>query len=268
MRRHDLPDDQKQRLTAALVSGFDSLPTQAQTELFQSRWRVLDKNAMLALLPKIAERYNDQINGGALTRWWEMDPQSARPAIIGEIERPHPRFGAEILGILPDKELPEADLPLADHLTHGDHAASLISRYATAAIEPQVTAFLAGHVGKLACAIQAPLLAYLLRVDPQGAGPWLEKAIAARGEGFTACNHNLFTDVGGLHKAPVLEVFALRSLDDSDPQVVARRGLLFRNLRIRGSGGAVMDSLHRVVQPVARARRGNAHRVWRKTESP
>lgn len=221
MRQHDLPDDQKQRLTAALVSGFDGLPAQAQIELFQTRWRVLDKKAMLALLPKAAGLDNDQMSGGALIRWFEMDPQGARPAIIHEIERPRPRFGASILGILPDKELPEADLPLADHLTQGNNAASLISRYATAAIEPQVTAYLAEQAGKLACAVQAPLLAYLLRVDPQGAKLWVEKAIAARGEGFTACNHGLFTEVGGLHNEPLLEELALQSLDDGDPQVVA-----------------------------------------------
>ncbi len=235
MRGHDLPENQKQRLTAELVSGFDRLPPQAQTELFQSRWRVLDKTAMLALLPKIAGHDNDQISGAALVRWWEMDPQAARPAIIREIERPHPRLGAAILGMLPDKELPEADQLLADHVSHGDQAASLISRYATAAIEPQVTAYLDEHLGKFACAVQAPLLAYVLRIDPQGAGPRLEKAVAARGDGFSACNHNLFTDVGERHNAPALEEFALRSLDDSDPQVVANAAIY---LGIYGSSAA------------------------------
>ncbi len=224
MRGHDLPQDQKQRLTAELISGFDSLPAQMQTELFQSRWRVLDQKAMLALLPKITEPSSDQMNGSALIRWWEMDPQAARPAILHEIERPHPRFGAAILGLLPDKELPEVEQQLLDHLTEdkgsAEQLASLISRYATASVAPMVAGYLDERLGKSACAIQAPLLAYLLRVDPQGTTTRVEKAIAARGAGFTACNHSLFTDVAELHNDSVLESLASRSLDDSDPQVV------------------------------------------------
>jgi hypothetical protein len=236
MRQRDLPPDQKERLTADVVAGFDSLPPQAQTELLQSRWQVLDKHAMLPLLSKIARQYKDvpelremnayqsnQISAGALTRWWEMDPQSARPAIIEEIVRPKPRFGASVLGMLPDKELPEVDPLLADHLTSEkgseEQIASLISRYATPAIEPQVARFLDERVGKWACAIQAPLLAYLLRVDPVGAVPLLEKAMAARVSGFSACNHSLLTDVAVLHDDPALEHLATRSLNDSDPQI-------------------------------------------------
>jgi hypothetical protein len=237
MHGHDLPADQKQRLTAELVSEFDLLPAQAQTELFQSRWRVLDKKEMLALLPKVAQRFTDfpelremtayqanETGAAALMRWWEMDPQAARPAMIKEIERLHPRFGASVLGVLPDKELPEVEQQLADHLTQEggkpEQTASLISRYATAAIEPAVTGYLDERLGKWACAIQAPLLAYLLRVDPPGAVSPLEKAVAARGKGFSACNHSLFTDIAELHNGPALEDLALRSLADGDPQVV------------------------------------------------
>jgi hypothetical protein len=236
MHLHDLPPDQKERLTANVVAGFDSLPPQAQTELLQSRWQVLDKHAMLPLLSRIARQYKDvpelremnayqsnQISAGALTRWWEMDPQSARPAIIEEIVRPKPRFGASVLGMLPDKELPEVDAVLADHLTSEkgseEQIASLISRYATPAIEPQVARFLDERVGKWACAIQAPLLAYLLRVDAVGAVPLLEKAMAARGSGFSACNHSLLTDVAVLRDDPALEDLAIRSLNDGEPRI-------------------------------------------------
>jgi len=239
MRGHNLPDDQKQKLTAELIAGFDSLPPQAQTELFQSRWRVLDQKAMLALLPKLAQRSPDspemnayqsnELGAAILMRWWELDPTAARPAIIKEIERPHPRLGASALGMLPDKELPEVDQQLADHLTQDmtqesprpEQIASLISRYATAAIEPVVTGYLDERLGKWACAIQAPLLAYLLRVDPPGAVSRLKEAVAVRGPGSSACNHSLFTDVSDLHNDPALEDIAFESLDDHDPQVVA-----------------------------------------------
>jgi hypothetical protein len=100
------------------------------------------------------------------------------------------------------------------------NSASLIQRYATRAAEPKVVAFLDPVVGHLACAIQAPLLAYILKNDPKAARPLLERAMEARGKGFTACNHTVLTDVGALHSDKVLQEIAIKSLDDSDPQVV------------------------------------------------
>ncbi len=238
MHSHDVPADQKTKLTEDLVAGFDRLPAQAQSELFESRWKVLDHEAMLPLVSRIAQRYQDfrelretkayefnEASAGALKRWWEVDPEGARPAIIQEILRPKPRFDARVLGVLPEKELPEVEQQLAEHLVQAnepsDKVASLIARYATAAIEPQVAAYVEDRIGKCACAIQAPLLAYLLRVDHDAAVPELEKAMAARGPGFSACNHSLFQDVSELHNDAALQDLALKSLDDSDPEIVA-----------------------------------------------
>ena len=193
---------------------------------------------MLPLLAKVAQRYRDaavlnetsvwefnNASGAALGHWYELDPAAARPAIVREIERPRPRFNATVLGILPDGELPEVEQALTEHLRQPDtdgngNLASLILRYASQAIEPQVVAYLDEHLGKMACAVQEPLLAYLLKVDPVAATPRLEKAMAARGEGFTACNHSLLLEVGKLHNDPVLEDIAIHRLDDADAQVV------------------------------------------------
>jgi hypothetical protein len=114
-----------------------------------------------------------------------LDPAGARPAIIAEISRPRPRFDARVLGILPDETLPEVDFTLAEYLaaSHdsdgGSNLASLIARYATAAILPQITETLDPKIGKWACAVQNPLLAYVLRVNPAAARPRIEQAIAA-----------------------------------------------------------------------------------------
>jgi hypothetical protein len=56
-----------------------------------------------------------------------------------------------------------------------------------AGLESQISTYLDEHVGKLACVSQTPLLAYLLRVDPLAADTPLEKALAARGKGWSAC---------------------------------------------------------------------------------
>jgi hypothetical protein len=228
-----LPTDVKRAITRQLVSTFDSLPSQEQYTLLEFRWSTLDHEEMLPLLKRVENKESDDMqsklaSASALNRWYEMAPDEARPVVIHEILRPRPRFSARTLGILPDRELPEADEPLVEHLTPSSdfwassNSASLIHRYATRAAEPKIIAFLDPEVGKLACAIQAPLLAYVLKNDPNTARPLLERAIEARGKekGFTACNHTLLTDVGTLQSDNVLQEIAIKSLNDSDPEVV------------------------------------------------
>ena len=141
--------------------------------------------------------------------------------------RPKPRFNASVLGMLPDKELPEVEQALVEHLNSEQsfdvsaNIATVIHRYATSVIEGRVTAFLDPVLGKLGCAVQQPLLAYVLKVDPDGARPRLESAMAARGEGFSACNHGLLPEIAKLQNHQILQEIALRALDDPDPQIVS-----------------------------------------------
>jgi hypothetical protein len=166
-----------------------------------------------------------QLSGSALRHWYELDPAGARPAIIREIMRPRPRFDARTLGILPNKTLPEVDFALAEHLAASTDAeglvniSSLIARYASDTIFAQVTAKLDPLLGKWGCDIQDPLLAYVLRVNPEGARVRIEAAIAARGEGYTACNRFSFQGISEIYYHPVLEEIGIHSLDDPDPQV-------------------------------------------------
>jgi hypothetical protein len=237
MRSQELPADVKCKLSEALVAGFDHLPPRMQHNLIEYRWRALDHEAMLPLLRKVAQRYQDfpqlremnafesnNASGAALRYWYEIDPAGARPAVLQEITRPKPRFNGEVLGMLPDRELPETDRPLIEHLQECDdfdgmgNLASLIHRYASAAIEPEVTGYLDENSGKLACAAVEPLLAYLVKHDPESARPRLAAAMAAREH--TGCYHFLLAEVGRLESGPVLEQAAIKALDDSDPEVV------------------------------------------------
>jgi hypothetical protein len=233
-----LPRQTTDKLVNQLVSMFDQLPVNEQISLLVGRWDKIGSAAMLPILKRFAQSYQDfpemrdsntynslQLSASALKLWYELDPAGARPTIITEISRPRPRYDARVLGILPDETLPEVDFLLAEHLAAsrdsdgGSHLASLIARYATAAILPQITDKLDPKIGKWACAIQDPLLAYLLRVNPTAARPRIEQAIAARGEEFTACNQGLFQGIAEIHFDPVLEEIGVRSLDDPDPEV-------------------------------------------------
>jgi hypothetical protein len=233
-----LPQQTTDKLSSQLVSMFDQLPLSEQNNLLSFRWNKFKSPALLPLLKRYAQSYRDfpqmnesnayyslQLSGSALRRWYELDPAGARPAIITEITRPRPRFNARVLGLLPDKTLPEVEFALAEHFVASEdldgesNLASLIARYATDAILPQITEKLDSRIGKCACAIQNPLLAYILRVSPASAPPRIEKAIAARGEGFSGCNHELFQIVSEIHYDPLLEDMGVKSLDDPDPQV-------------------------------------------------
>jgi len=233
-----LPQQTTEKLIGQLVSLFDKLPVNEQNALLSFRWQKIQSPALLPVVKRYAQSYRDfpemgaqpaydslELSGNALRRWYEMDSAGARSAVITEISRPRPRFDARVLGLLPDKTLPEVDFVLAEHfaatedLDGSSNLASLIARYATDAILPQVIEKLDPKIGKWACDIQNPILGYVLRVSSASARPLIEKAIAARGAGFSACNQELFQIISEIHYDPLLEEIGIKSLDDSDPGV-------------------------------------------------
>ncbi len=233
-----LPKESLDTLVQQLVSVFDQLPEQQQTQLLTYGWDKMAGPTLLPIVRRYAQAYRDfpnmrgspayeslQLSEKALGRWYELDPSGARLAIIKEITRPRPRFDARVLGVLPEATLPEVEGSLADHFIATDEPeasarlASLIARYATDAILPEVLGKLDGLIGKWACASQDPILAYVLRVSPAQARPRLERAMAARGEGFTGCNRYLLRTISEIHYDPMLEEIGIQSLADPDPQV-------------------------------------------------
>jgi hypothetical protein len=230
-----LPQPTTDKLIAQLVSVFDKLPLKEQNSLLSYRWEKIKGPALLPILKRYAQAYRDfpdlqaepaydliQLSGSALRHWYELDPAGARSAVIAEISRPLPRFNARVLGLLPDKSLPELDLIFAENFKAAPGSstlASLIARYGTETILPQVVEQIEPQIGKLSCDVQEPLLAYVLRVSPSTARGLIDKAIAARGKGFSACNHSLFPAVSEIHYDPILEDIAIQSLDDADPEV-------------------------------------------------
>jgi hypothetical protein len=233
-----------EQVLAQFVSIFDQLPTEKQMELLEYRWELIKGPAMLPILRKYAQTYREfteprevnaynslHLSGAALLHWYELEPSEARAVIIQEILRPKPRYTARVLGILPDKTLPEIEYKLAEHFVAEQHSyaaenlASLLNRYATDSVFSQVLQVIDKNVGKWACAIQAPALAYLLRVKPDVARPRIDAAVAARGDGYSACNHSLFLDIGALQQDPVLEEIAIHSLDDDDPEIAGNAAI-------------------------------------------
>lgn len=236
----DLSAGTKTSLTAQLIATFDQLSDDKKADLLEYRWDALDHQAMLPLLREVAQQYRDfpylhtndayqfnRLSGAALRRWYEVAPTEARPTIIQEILRPEPRFAADVLGLLPDKDLPQVEQSLVEHLKQCRrfdieiNLASLIHRYATANVEEPVLKIADQRVGRWACDAQTPILAYLLKVDPAAARSRVQAALAARGQGFSACNRDLLLRLGRLQNHPILEELAVKSLHDPDPEVAA-----------------------------------------------
>src|SRR5439155_2976740 len=225
------------------------------------RWDEIKNPALLPLLKRYAETdfskipredYHDvrQRTIWALRCWFELDPAGARPAIIKEIVRPNPRFSSREVGFLPDATLPEVDKPLAEHLAaenfdQPSNVALLIARYATGAIAPEVIKQLDAHLGKAACDFQNPLLAFLLRVEPKLARPRVERAIAARGKDFTACNHSVLEDIAAIHYEPLLEDIAIHVLDDVDREVAVRAAEILGKFGSRAGESALWQRYER-----------------------
>ncbi|MDP9267165.1 MAG: hypothetical protein M3P27_02425 [Acidobacteriota bacterium] len=231
-----LPSATVEKLVQQFVARFDQLPLAEQNMLLTYRWDKVAGPAMLPILRRYAQNYKEggnpqdpegyqsrQLSASALQHWYELDPAGARPAIIREISKAQPRYDARVLGILPDKTLPEVEGLLAEHFVVSDdlvtssRLASLIARYGSDAILPQVVGKIDPQIGKWACDIQSPALAYVLRVSPALARPRIEKALAARE--FTGCSHTLFQTISEIHYDPVLEEIGVAALDDADPQV-------------------------------------------------
>jgi hypothetical protein len=228
----------RSELVSQLIETFSALPGDKQAAWLQYRWQEVKDPKWLPLLRATALHYEDfaqpremhayqslQVTAAALRDWYELDPEGARDSVIAEITRPKPRYNANTLGLLPDKSLPEAEQAIAGHFVAADsleiegNLASLLFRYADAAVLPEVLGKVESLVGKWACEPQDKALAYVLKADPETARPLIERAIAARGPDSNACRHMIFTDIGALQNGPVLEELAGRSLSDPDPEV-------------------------------------------------
>lgn len=232
-----LAPETKRELIRQLTSIFDQLPIDQQAWLLEQRWPDIKDPALLPLLKQFVEidvnkippdkfAWAQGLPGVALRRWFELDPANARPAVIAEISRAQPRIKARELSLLPDETLPEVEQALADHFTAvkdysiSSNLAALIERYATKAILPQVLRKLDHtNADDPACEIVTPILAYILRVDPAGALPHVEKSIAKRRKKESQCTGGLLTTVARIHYDPVLEPIALRLLEDSNLSV-------------------------------------------------
>lgn len=271
-----------------IIQTFEQLPPMDQEVWLGERWTQVSDPRWVPVFRKLALRgvnfrrpgnpdlYPDvRISKLALKRWYELDPQAARQTILREIESPAPRFGADALGILPDRVLPAEQHTIAAHYVSArppapqppnrydlrpgttrqaayaayeaaeSHLASLLFRYADGDVLPEVLPAIEKRATEGNCSAENYAIAYLLKVDPDEAASALRKVASYRPYGHTSCVQTMYSEIGALIASPVLDRFAIESLNDND-LIVATQAL--RYLRDHGSARAEQPIFDRLVR--------------------
>jgi hypothetical protein len=195
--RPNSSSEDRNKLLSLLIAGFRELGTEQQRTWLEEQWPKVKDAAWLPTLRAIAAEYADypvpnapnvlpaydyfKLSGDGLIRWYELDPEGARPAVLAEIVRERPRYSANTLGMLPDKVLPNEERAIADHFLTADgdavegNLASLLNRYADASVLAEVLPKIRKKVGPWACIPEINAVAYVQRVDPEAAKPLSER---------------------------------------------------------------------------------------------
>jgi hypothetical protein len=258
MEVSDLSEAAHVRLRQLLVTSWDSLPIKKRNELIQYRWDEIGGPELLPILrrvvnspPRPGQNTEAIERGPALRHLYELDPAEGRDLILREILDSKGDIGISILGMLPDKELPQIEEPiLAKFSVHNDTSVDswLIERYATARPLPRLKTIYEGARGKWACEPQAALLRYFLRVDPDYGIAEISDALKERQ--FTGCYKMVFADFGDTLRMPRVEKIAITALNDPSPEVAAN------------AAGALGKYGSAKVEPVLWERLRKFHEEW------
>jgi hypothetical protein len=224
-------DGRRKQLAVLLAKVFTELPLETQRSLLEYRWKQISDPAMLPVLRQLYEHPPDlreipaPFPGVALRRIYDLSPEEGRQLILAEIKRPIPRVDFAVLGVLPDKELPQLEDEIVAHATSlkGEYhaqetTAALVARYVSAASLPRLRIAFEDQIGTLGCTVQASLISYFLRADESFGLEMLRKAVASRKD--TRCYCDALPDAAGDEITPEFEALALEYLNDSDEEVM------------------------------------------------
>ena len=203
-----------------LISSFNTLPVRNRNELIEYRWLQVGGPEWLPVLKSIVtgppsppRSLDDPNRGVALRRVWQLSPEDGRALILAEIIHPGGDIGVDVLGLLPEKNLPQIEAPTLARIRNGsgkDVDYALIDRYATARILPDVKAIYE-HGDRWVCESQSSMLRYFIRVDPDYGAQQVASAAAARS---TGCYQWVFTKLDQWVRVPQVQSVAIASLDD------------------------------------------------------
>jgi len=217
----------KTQLEEMLVASWDSLPVARQNELILYRWEQIGDPQLLPILRGIVDgqanpgsEVNKPDRATALQRIYELSPGEGRQRILRELAAPRGDIKIEVLGILPERELPQFDLPLVARVKVGnasDTDFQLLQRYASGKLLPEIQRVYSAHRGEWACVPQSAMLRFFLRVKPDYGFTQIEDALSQRKATgrYTDQLVALDEDV----RRPAIERLAIRALDDPSAEL-------------------------------------------------
>jgi hypothetical protein len=214
---YDLREPYSPEVIAMTAANFDRLSKETQAALLDREWNHVRSSLMLP----VVRREADKGNGQALLDWQELDPVPATSFMRAEVLRSAPRFSSLYIR-LPDESLPAQEQQMATNFVALSTPreliaeATLLHRFATRATLPGVLPFIDQHLAQWPCEVQIPVLAYLLKVSPDDARPRVEQVLKTTRPGY--CPQGAFlSSLGFMQTNPVLEVLAVRQLEDRSP---------------------------------------------------
>lgn len=204
----------KAQLRLMLLASWDSLPVRQRNELVEYRWEQVGGPELLPILRTIMAgepNRNHQIDkidrASALRRIYELAPDQGRDLILHEIVNPEGDIGINVLGLLPERELPQVEQPLIAKLQSGncsDVDFQLLERYASQRALPEIKSVYEAHRGEWACAPQDAMLRYFLRVQTDYGAAQVRDALGQRK--VTGCYKFQLTGLNEDIRRPKLEV--------------------------------------------------------------
>lgn len=226
----DLPLDAlaTSQIRQMLLASWNALPQRRKNELVQYRWEQIGGPELLPILRAIVEgapnrnRSLDQPDRAvALRRIYELSPEEGRGLILHQIASPGADIGIEVLGLLPERELPQIEGQLITRLqgvNPADIDFQLIQRYATARSLPQVKLIYQSRRGEWGCIAQTAMLRYFLRVAPVYGITQVRNALTMRQA--TGCYKFQFTALEDEVARPKIEQMAIGALNDPSSEAV------------------------------------------------
>jgi hypothetical protein len=200
LRRYGLPPEAAEMTRAAeaiLRTNFASLSLESLEVVMRAYWKDLGDRSLVPTLerflerPELIERRYTTTRGALLGGLMDVDAEAARPYVLAEIRRPESVLGSEVLGRLPDKQLPELDAsllslvetlgPLKDRrdFVKLDAKAQLVARYASPSIHKELRSVYEQWGPSWTAGCRGSLLAYFLRWQGDAMLPMIEQEAAA-----------------------------------------------------------------------------------------
>lgn len=246
----EIPPEIKKTADEEIAANFRNLPASDQNYVLRQLWPDIKSPAMIPVLKEVVNAgfvpaSNNWPQSVALRRLYELSPEEARPYILRELRSEAPRIDTDVLGLLPEKELPELDAIMLNRVVKSRDdgyramATALVQRYASASIAKELLPFMDQNIGNMTCESTANLLAYFLRAAPENGRQLLSRAMRARSR--LSCRDNLLQRLATIHMSPEVEQAAIAALNDSDPSV-AQEALIV--LKEDGSADCKAAILH------------------------